>query len=62
VEAALLAVVEGGDALGDDDGLAVAVDQAFGQQAGQVQGLAEAAAPAGGGGEAQEVGDGAGAD
>ncbi len=42
VAAALLAVVEGGDALRDHDGFALALDQAFPKQAGQVQGEAQA--------------------
>ena len=53
MEAALLAVVEEGHPFGDQDGLAVAVHQALAQQAGEVQGAAEAPPPAGGGGEAE---------
>ena len=62
MEAALLAVVEGGDALRDHEGLPVTVYQSFPQQAGEVQGAAQAASPAGGGAEAEQVGDRPGAE
>jgi len=62
MEAALLAVVEVGYPLRHHDGLAVAADEAFAQQAGEVKGAPQAPPPAGGDGEAKQVGDGSGAD
>jgi hypothetical protein len=62
VQAALLGVVEEGDAGGDQDGLALAEDEAFPQEAGQVEGAAQAVAAVGGDVEAEQVGDRPGAD
>lgn len=60
MEPALLAVVEGGNARGDDDGPVLTVDEPFPQEAGQVERAAETPPAPGGDVEAEEVGDRAG--